>query len=299
MKKFYSVFVTIVALVSLAGNALLYMRYSSARAIVQINGDVITKKDLEDRLDYLDTSSVLRDMILNKLVLQAAAKQNCVPTDKDIAAAKNDMMRATPQIVEAAYKSDPSLIVFTESLKTNLAMRSLRVAGVQVTDDEARQFYATHKNLFQLPVQASTSVVFAQDQVAAQTAQRMLENGVAPSVIAAQAGLNVMGVNAAPSTPIPSNITEAALRMRQGEVQIFPMGSNFVVIQIKKVAPGGVPSYEAIKDRVQLAARLAKAPTEDEELAKLVGSSKITLESDKPAYANAVPQLGTSVASGS
>ena len=289
MKKYLIPLVCIFAVVSAIGNVIAYKRYSSSRPLFTVNGEVIKRKDLDDRLDYLYSTHVLQKLIWNRLIMQEAHKANCAPTDPQIADTIADINRTSPAVIDRARLSDPQLVMFREDLATTMALRNLRIAGVTVTDDDARAFYAVHKMQFALPVQSQTTTVIAKDQLAATTARDLLSHGTEPALIAGQPGLTVVGIDAKITGAVPTDINAKVLQMHQGDIGTFPIAGEFMVVKINKRSPAVVPDFESIRDQVELATRVAKAPPAEQILRGLLERARIHAESDK--YKNAIPDV--------
>lgn len=287
MRKAYATIVTIVAVVSLIGNYLLYMRYSSARPLITVNNQVIRRKDLDDRLDYLYSNNILRQMIYTDLIMQAAQKQNVVPTDADVDKALDELKRTSPGVIANNEKLDPKLFYFRQELKANLALNNLRTAGIQVSDQDVENFYQEHRKQFALPQQSEAILVVAPDSVGAQTAQRMLGNGVTPEVIAETRGLRVIGVNAPISGQMPLAISQQLLALKPGQIRTIPIKGGYLIGKVTSVSPQQIPSLDAIRPQVELALKLAKAPPQSKIMSDLVENAKIVADTGK--YAPAIP----------
>lgn len=287
MRNAYAAIVTIVAVVSLIGNFLLYNRYSSQRPLITVNDQVIRRKDLDDRLDYMYSNGILRQMIYSDLVMQAAQKEGVVPTEADVDKAFDQIKRTSPAIISNAEKLDPTLVYFRQALKTNLALNNLRAKDVQVSDQEVEAFYQEHRPQFALPQQTEAILVVASDQVGAQTAQRLLGNNVAPAVIAETRGLRVIGVNAPVSGTMPTAVSQQLLAAKPGQICTIPVGGAYLVGKITKVTPQQIPTLDQIRPQVEMAVRLTKAPPPAKYLEQLRENAKIVANTGK--YAAAIP----------
>jgi hypothetical protein len=279
--------IILIAVVSLIANVALYDRYSSERVLVTVNGEPIHKKDLDDRLDYLYATDVLRQMIVTDLILQEAKRKNAMPSDEDVQKSYQQLLRIDPKSVETAREYDPQMTFFMEGLRASLALRNLRVLNVPVTTDEIAAYYAAHKSDFVLPQQSQTTIVLTADEVDAATAKRLLDDNVSPAVVAEQPGLMVVGINAASDTPLLPSVRRAIMKMRPGDVKLIPAGAQFAVIRCVRVDAEVLPPLDSIRADVAIAARLAKAPSEQVVLERLRRDASITVEASK--YATAVP----------
>jgi hypothetical protein len=287
MRSAYAAVVTVIAIVSLLGNYLLYQRYSSQRPLITVNGQVIHRKDLEDRLDYLYSKNILTQMINSDLVMQEAQKDHVMPTDADVQRAYDQVNRANPTVIVQQQKIDPDLIFFKQGLKAELALTNLRTKDVHLSDQEVQEFYQTHLKQFALPEQTNEILVVAQDQIDAQTAQRMLSNNVSPSVIAETKGLRVAGINTQASGVLPEAIGEQLMNGKPGEIRTAKFGNQYLVAKLQNVSQQQVPSLASIRPEVEMAAKLAKAPSEQQVMAQLLEKANIVANTDK--YRDAIP----------
>jgi hypothetical protein len=287
MKKYVPVILFLLLIGSVSANVLEFLRYSSTRPLITVNGIPITRKMFQDRVDYLYSKPILTQMIWQQIVEQAATANNCTASDADVQNAIDELQRSTPSVVETARKSDPNLMVFKSTLRSNLELRNLRMLGIQVSPQQVQDFYNTHLQLFKLPQQTQTTLVITTDAEDANSAQRLLQNGVAPSIIAQQPNLGVVGVNVKLNQQLPAYVGQEVLAMKSGDVKIIPVGTSFAVVKASSVANSGVPPLSQIADQVKIAATLALAPSEADELKKLRNEANITVQIDK--YTDAVP----------
>ena len=72
MNKFVGIGLGIVAAGSLAGNALMFQRYSSAKPVVSMGSDAVSIKDFRDRLEVVSGKQVLTKMVLRSIVMTEA-----------------------------------------------------------------------------------------------------------------------------------------------------------------------------------------------------------------------------------
>jgi hypothetical protein len=287
MKKLTLPLVVVVAVLSIIGNVLAYFHYSGGRPLITVNGVAITRKQLQERVDYLYSKQLLSSMIWQQIVMQAAAKSGCVPSDSDVEEAVNEILRSSPSVVQNARRQDPTLMLFKADLKSNLALRNLRMVNISVTPDEVQQYYNQHKLLFQLPQQIQTTLILTNNATDAETAQHMLLDGVSTSIIAQQPGIGVVGVNVKLSQALPNYVGAEVLSMKPGDVKVIPVGNSFAIVKARAVASQGVPPFNTITDQVRIACILSKAPSELDILKKLRANAQITAEVSK--YAIAIP----------
>lgn len=268
-----------IAVVSLAGNFLMYERYSSSRPLVVVGKTVISRKNYQDQLNYQTQGAVLKKMVFAALVDDAAAKQGVMPSDADVKAQLADIQRRDPQLL-ASVNNDPAKMAdFTTDLKTSMALDNLRIKDVQVSDADVAAFYAQHKAQFALPLQVQTAMVIADTPVDAATAAALLRQNIGLDVIGRQPRLHVVGMNGftvnMQALPAAQNktLSAAVYSMKPGDVKIVPLGQYTAVLKANKFSAAQVPPLTAIRPQVIRQAKLAKAVPPGVEIASLYQSA--------------------------
>ena len=273
----------LVAVVSLTGNVLLYKRYSTSRPLVRVGSEVIRVKDYRDTLDHDTQGSVLRKMVFTKLVRQAAAKAGLMPSSQDVDARIATLQRRNPQALGDALQNPAKMAELRDGLTTDLALENLRLQGVTVGDSEIAAYYAAHKPEFALPTQVQTTLVVAENPVDASTAAALLQQNTPLDVIARQPRLHVAGMNGfhPTLTGMPPAVNRTVYLMKPGEVKSVPFGSHILVFRANKTLAAVTPPLNQVKPAVTRAAKLAKAPDEAHEIAKIYHSTPVTFEVDQ------------------
>ena len=132
------------ALVLAAG---MIMGLSGCSSVVaRVNGQDITRAEFHKELEMNAGLQVLRNMIMNRMVLERAKAEGCLPDNKEVQArfeklkaerfkgdetALRDYMKATGQ--------DDTTIL--DQLKIDLAVFKLRAKGLDMSDAKLQQFF--------------------------------------------------------------------------------------------------------------------------------------------------------------
>ena len=197
------------------------------------------------------------------------------------------LARQAPQVL-APYSHDPvKMAGFKQDLATNMALENLRIQDVALSPAQIAGYYAQHKEDFALPQQTLTTTVVTQNSVAAATAADLLRQNDPPDVIGRQPGLRVIGVGGYNPDldilpPAVKKQTSAwAQSAKVGEIRSFQAGVYFLTFRITQHRPGITPPFSQVRGQVERAARLALAPSQPEELARLYQSAKPEFNSDK------------------
>ena len=287
MKNFVIGTLVVTTVLSLAGNVLMYQRYSSNRPLVKVGGETISKKDYQDAVDYQTQGAILKKMVFTKLVTQAATHDHVLPTEADVAARVADLQRRDPQSLAGAASDPAKMADLRAGLKTDLALDNLRAEGVTVTDTEVAEFYAQHKAEFALPTQVQTTLIVTENAVDADTAAGLLRQKMPLDVIARQPRMHVAGLNGfhPDFSTLPPDVNRSLSRqiyaIGAGGIKVIPLGKQFLTVAVNKSLVAGVPPLAQIKDQVTRLARLQKALSPAAELAKLYHSAAVGFEVDK------------------
>lgn len=297
MKSVISRIFAAIAVVSIIVNVLLFFRWSPSRPVVTVGQGIITKKDFQNRLEYEGGQAVLTKLVFASLVTQAATRAGVMPTTADVEDRVQSIRRRTPQLL-APYEQDPVKIeLFKQDLATNMGLENLRIRDVALTPAQTSDYYARHQADFALPQQTKTSVVVTQNAVDAATAADLLRQNDPPDLIARQPRMRVVGADG--YNPDMS-ILSPALRQQTsdwarsagiGAVKTFQIGDFYLTLKVTSRLPGETPPLDQIRGRVEREARLALAPSQADELARLYRDAKPSFNSDKyAAYFTVVQQ---------
>ena len=271
---------------ALAGDFLQYQRYSSSRPILRIERDSISRKEYQDRLDFLYGKTVLNKLAYGKMIHAAAVKAGVAPTEKDIDARIGEMQRHNPQALGEAKRDPTRMLMLREDIASDIGFENLRLVGVTATDAEVQAFYDKNKAAFGLPEQVETTLVVAQNAVDAATAKGLLEQGMSPETISRQPRLRVVGrggFTLPPDLPpaLSATLNQTVFHMKAGQVAIVPAGDSYLILRMNRENLPGTPPLDQIKPRVARLCKLAKAPPPEQTLAQVYRDSTVTFEVDK------------------
>ena len=205
--------------------------------------------------------------------------------------------RQSPQVLTPYSNDLVKMAQFRQDLATNMALENLRIHDVALTPAQISAYYDRHKSDFALPQQVTTTTVVTQNAVDAATAATLLRQGDPPDVIGRQARLRVVGMNGYQPDlqTLPSafkqQTSDWAARAGVGQVKTLQSGNYFLTFRIDRRLAAVVPPLSQVRGEVERAARLALAPTQEEELARLYQGTKPSFNSEKYAgYFTAVDQ---------
>ncbi len=294
MKSFPTGVLVLVTTLSLAGNALLYTRYSTGRPLVTVGKDVITKKQYQDQLEHVAGPTVLSQMVADRLVAQAAARQGVTPTAKNVEDQISDIQRRSPQVL-VPYIQDPAKMAeFRQELQTAIALDSLRIKDVALSPAQVAAYYAANTRKFALPQQVQATTVMTRNPVDAKTAEDLLEQKTPLDVLGRQPRLAVAGINgynpdmSGLPLPLKQQISGFVQKAKVGDIRTFPLkapdGMYFLTFRVTNSSRAMIPPLvpkTPFYNQVDRMARLERAPLPKAEIARLYQAAKPVINSDK------------------
>ena len=177
---------------SLIVNAITVTKLKNKRPIFSVNGQGITKKDLDDFLENKEGPSVKAEMVRRMLVDQEAKKQNVTPTDAEINEAfetqKEDDWQFAFNVNRSPWTTDET----KKDLKMRLSATRLTLKDIPVQDTEIKELYEKQPAAFDTPDKARGNLaVIADPTTTQQTMQEVITllgktPAVAPAAIMSQ-----------------------------------------------------------------------------------------------------------------
>ncbi|MGC4042955.1 MAG: peptidylprolyl isomerase [Armatimonas sp.] len=283
MKKVLISLLCIICIGSLGANAYLYQKYSTRRPILTIKGgDTVTLKEFRDQLEFQHGRETLRKLTMSKIVSGEARKAGVYPPDKAVEERIKEIERTSPDAIPAGRREELKKELFVE-----MALEGLSLRGVEVTDDEARAFLAKHPELFHLPRQAKVTLVVADDEIHANTAERMLNRKeVHEAELAMEPGLRVAGLdgfqpnlNLLPEAD-REKLRTTALNLKAGAVARLKLQNTHFVLRAEIQESAQQPTYDAVREKARRLARLSKARPRDVVLSELYKNAEVNFEMD-------------------
>ncbi len=297
MKAITVPLLSVLLVLSVAANVLLYLRWSTSRPLVTVGSAVITKKQFQDQMEHDQGQTVLTKLVFTSLISQAAGRAGVTPTNADIDGRIAAIQRQQPQALAPYSRDVVKMAQFRQDLGTDMALENLRIHDVALSPAQISDYYNQHKPEFTLPQQTITSTVVTGSAVDAATAASLLRANDPPDVIGRQPRMRVVGVagynpdlQALPAG-LQKQTSDWAQHAGVGAVHTFQTGTYFLIFRVNKRLPAVVPPLSQIRGEVERSARLTVAPSQPEELARLYQSAKPSFNSDKYAgYFTAIQQ---------
>jgi len=275
--------VVVALLLSLAANALLYMKSSGRRVMLRVNDAVITQRQQNTFLLERFGIESLATLAKHELVRQAAARAKVLPDKAEIDEIIQDLKEQRPAMA-VLFKNIPVREKdYRSELEFELALVNLRTADVQVTDDEVKEHFAANPGKWDKPAKAYLHVLMAANRPMAERAAEMMGKVSEMSVV--QQNLDqkgetarIAGVDGRVVAVRGNPLYSVAQSMKPGDVRIVPSGANFVVVRLEKLVPGTTVTLEQVKNKVVRDLKLTRCPPAREVLGKLWDAANITTD---------------------
>ena len=152
----------------------------SSSAVAQVGKDSITEKEFFDYLQrkpsfiarvqnqdvpvpIVDSPGyqALKDLVVNKVVLQLAKEQSVYPDDKAVTTELEFQQGQSPQLINVALSKGLSLDDLKGEFRLELAKFNLQTKGLTETLPEASQYMKEHPKEFMDPPMVQAQVLFA------------------------------------------------------------------------------------------------------------------------------------------
>ena len=156
------------------------------QAIVTVNGEKITKGQLDDRLEGQAGKPTLQQMVDQALVLQYASQNHIAVTDAEIQTQLQQLeARFPPGQFDTILKNqgltmdDAKTIVKVQQIVKKAVDKNITITNAQITD-----FYNRNKSLFSTPAQVRARHILVKTKPEANSIEAQLRSGANFAVLA-------------------------------------------------------------------------------------------------------------------
>ena len=173
---------------SLIVNGITVMKLKNKRPIFSVNGQGVTKKDMDDYLEQKEGMGVKAEMVRRMLIDQEAKKQGVTPTDAEVNEAFDTQKEDNWQFAFNVNRSPWTTDETKKDIKMRLAATRLTLKDVPVQDSEMKELYGKQAPLFDTPDKARGSLAVVTDPTKTQEVITLLSKNppVAPAAIMTQ-----------------------------------------------------------------------------------------------------------------
>lgn len=271
--------------------ALIYQRFSPNRAFVRVGDKTFTHSDYRGAMEYYAGEQVLKKMVYESLIEQAATKAGVLATDKEIDERIGEINRRKPKELEAANRDPAKMTEVRNTMRTNISLENLRIKDVKATDAEVIAFYRNNPGVFLLPMQIQTQVVVTTTPQNAQIAQQLLNQNIKLDVIAQKRGLKVAGINnfspdwSRLNPQQQQQLTKAIQKTPVGRATIVTFanakGKDYLIVKPIKDSKQETPTLAKVKPLATRFAKMVKAEPQSVTMKNLWDKGNVTFENTK------------------
>ncbi len=308
--RFAKVLLILLVVFSIGLNVILYAKVKNRHPLFTINGDGLTKKDMDDYLEQQAGPKVKAVMAQRILVDQEAKKQGVTPSEKDIDEEFEKQKELNWQFAQS-INSNPWLAgEARKQIGMELAVRKIRTKGVAVSDDEIKEEYNSNAALYDTPNKARTELAIILDASHVDDVRQLLEKPVSPAVIMqqfparltaeGQSGVYFIGNDNKVTFTQPfgnASANAGIFGLKPNAVKVLPpqefarQGAKALVVRMLEIVPGKKADLNdpKIKEKITTAIALRRSKPWQEYLSTLWANTKF--ESEDPADKRLVENL--------
>ncbi len=257
---------------------------SAEKVAVKVNKDVITETEFTSRVASLDVMTfqagsqqgapgkagefVIRQLILEKLIIQAAAQKNITASDAEIAAYVTFAKKyptAPGAMGDNPLRDDAA---FIRDGRTQIVIRKMALGPLKLTEADYQKVYEQFKPQLKEPEQYHLRIVQSTTLKKSQDALASLNKGVAFETVALSMSEDPLSrqkngdIGMLPETAIPAALTAAVRGLKPNDYSKAPIR---VDTPNPQAAPGTPPQVATRYFLAQLVERKAsRTPAIDE-----------------------------------
>jgi hypothetical protein len=275
--RFLRVLLPALLVISLAANLFMYQRWRKTRRVMSINGQEVTEKDVTDYLQRQSGPVVKKELTEHILIDQEAKKNNLVPTQAEIDARFNEQKELDPQFARTLMVAPWYETEARDRIRIALETQKLLTKDVQVSEDDIRDEYAQHPELYDTMDKARVTLALIKDTTHTAEIKHLMEQGLDPSDIARDfaGSVDFLGDNYVYTfvRHFGTNENAAVFTMKPNEVKELPAGPreqqqgvHTLIVRFKELVPGHKydPNNPQEKEKIRMAvaSKRMKNPTE-------------------------------------
>ncbi len=274
--RFLRTAVWFILALSILANIFIWKRYTSGRTILSVNGQSITKKEMDDYLEQQFSPEYKAVRVGRILTDQEAQKQNVVPTDKEVEDAFAELKEREWQFAQTLQLRPWLVQERKDEIKQKIEQDRLMTKDIPVTDEEINEEYRGMQSngspnawIYDTPNLAHTELAIVKVDGRISDVQQLLEKSdppIKPKVIVQQYPQEVqfLGDNEIFTfvQPVGSNVLATIFSMPVGSVKVLDAPSDIqipgvrkIVVRMMSIQPGHKADLNdpKLKDKIRIA----------------------------------------------
>ena len=258
-------------------------------AVAEVNGKVITKEDLDNKIQDLQTQygsqgglpqpgtpeyadfqkQVAEELVTEEVMWFEADKMGIQVTDDDVNKQIDQIKQSVggdKQFQQALSQRNMTLDRLKDNVRKGLIYQKLfdqvtKNQG-QVSDQQAQDYYNQHKSdgTFQQPEQRQVRHILVADQATAQKVEAQLKSGADFAALAKQYSTDTaskdkggeLGTHRSQNSRFVPEFEQAMDKLAAGQIS-DPVKTQFGwhIIQVEKIIPAGTQSFDQAKSQIK------------------------------------------------
>jgi foldase protein PrsA len=229
------------------------------RDLVKVNGTPIRQSEVIQRLLERYGNETLDEMVDELLVRQEidAKKIKVSPEEIDKRLAKMRSRFPDEKTFEQQLaQQGSSMDKLKKDMNDGLAMEKLIIAAkhLKVGDEELRKAFEKHQDDLGTPEGVHMRHILVATQAEADDLVKQIKGGADFKALAKEKSLDPAGKanggedGVVTKAMMPPDIAKGALGMKDGDVQVFPVGGGFSVLQTLERHKASPASFDKVKD---------------------------------------------------
>jgi hypothetical protein len=172
--------IVLVLILSLFFNVVFWMNYRNQKTIFKLNGESVTRADMDAYLEKQFGPTYKAMMAQRLLIDQEARRKGIAPSDTEIndefTLKKELDWQFASRIATSPWLSDES----RQEIKQQLEQQKLLAQDISVTEEEVREEYNAHPSLYDTPAKAHTQVAAILNEIHLEDIRKLMERNDPP-----------------------------------------------------------------------------------------------------------------------
>lgn len=292
--RFVRVLVVLALILSVLGNVLLYTKFNSKRAIFSVNGEGVSRRDLDNHLEQQGGIPAKAQFVERMLVSQEAKAQGVLPTTQEVEDEYNKRREENWQFARQVEFNPWIAGEAKKQIQQDLAKIRLLAKDVPVTEEDMQEEYRQNAARYDTPQKAKVNLAVIMNAGLVGDIKQMLSKKdppFSPADILSQyrTGVTFLGHNNVFTFLQPfgkSQVNADVFKLKKGDVRQFPpgefarQGAKAILVRMQEVIPGKKADLNDAKTKEKLRFSVASrrwAPWQ-EKLSKLWAAAKFNSE---------------------
>ncbi len=235
--------------------------FTKTETAASINGEKITKDELNSKLTEMYGADTLDSLITNKVIEMEADKQKVKVTGNEIDEELTKLQESyggEDAFAAALEQNKVSIDRIREDIQTYLLAEKMIKPSIKVTEEEMKTYFEENKDTFDQKEQVKASHILVEDEATAKKVKKELDSGKDFAELAKEYSKDAS--NAAKGGDLgyfgkgemAKEFEETAFGMKAGEVSApvkTDFGYHIIKVADKKAAKAAV--YEDHKDEIK------------------------------------------------